>query len=120
MLGEILEGEDLRSVIVPDGVQALEYLQSHPVDLLVCDLDMPGMDGLEVIRRLQRQRNQHPVFVISGYLDPQTRKVLGGFGFVRGVFEKPFDLFDFSRRARELSRPSTPASADGASADGAR
>lgn len=119
MLGEILAGEDLRAVVVPDGVQALEYLQSHPVDLLVCDLDMPGMDGLEVIRRLQRQRHQPPVFVISGYLDAQTREVLGGFGFVRGVFEKPFDLFDFCRRARELSRPITPASTDRASADGA-
>lgn len=118
MLGEILEGENLRSVVVPDGVQAMEYLQSHPVDLLVCDLDMPGMDGLEVIRQLQRQPHQPPVFVISGYLDPQTRRVLGEFGFVRGVFEKPFDLFDFSRRARELSCPITPASANRACADG--
>ena len=117
-MGEILAGEDLRSVVVRDGVQALAYLRGHQVDLLVCDLDMPGMDGLEVIRQLQRQPHQPPVFVISGYLDPQTRKVLGEFGFVRGVFEKPFDLFDFSRRARELSRPITPASADGASGDG--
>lgn len=113
LLAEILESEGFRAAVVPDGVRALEYLRDNPVDLLVCDLDMPGMDGMEVIRNLERQPHTPPVLVISGYLDPRIRRALDEIEFVRGVFEKPFDLFGFSSRARELTRPAAPASGDG-------
>ncbi len=72
------------------------------MDLLVCDLDMPGMDGLEVLHHLRREPTQPPVFVITGYLNADSQGILAELSFVRQVFEKPFDLFHFSQQAREL------------------
>ena len=118
LLVEVLQGEGLTSVVVPDGVALLAHLEETPVDLLVCDLDMPGMDGLTVLRHLARQRVQPPVIVITGYLNAEIERFLGELEFVRHVFEKPFDLFAFSTRARELlGNPVAPVPQDGAAGD---
>ena len=113
LLAEVLRGEDLFPVVVADGKRALQYLRENRVDLLVCDLDMPGMDGLEVLRHLGNERDRPPVFVITGYLNPETEGALGEFGFVQEVLEKPFDLLAFSQKCRVLLGHSVPASGDG-------
>ena len=50
-----------------DGVMALEKLQSENFDLLITDVDMPGMTGLELIRRMRKEQNlaKLPVIVIT-------------------------------------------------------
>jgi CheY-like chemotaxis protein len=119
LLVEILQHDGLTAVVVPDGVAVLAHLEETPVDLLVCDLDMPGMDGLTVLRELRQQRVPPPVIVITGYLNPEIERSLGELEFVRAVFEKPFDLFAFSTRARELLRNQVaPTARDGAPGDG--
>lgn len=102
LLAEVLRGEGLETSVVADGFQVLRNLAETRVDLLVCDLDMPGMDGLEVLRHLRREVAQPPVFVITGYLNKESEEFLAELPFVRQVFEKPFDLFSFSEQAREL------------------
>ena len=119
LLAEVLQSDGLTAVVVPDGVAALEHLGEAPIELLVCDLDMPRMDGLAVLRHLRRQPAQPPVIAITGYLNPDVERSLGELEFVRVVLEKPFDLSTFSARARELLRhPVAPAPWDGAPRDG--
>ncbi len=113
LLAEVLRGEGLFPVVVGDGTRALQHLREHRVDLLVCDLDMPGMDGLEVLRHLGNEQYRPPVFVITGYLNPETEGTLGDLGFVREVLEKPFDLLAFSRKCKALLE--RPVSASGES-----
>jgi DNA-binding NtrC family response regulator len=50
----------------PTGEKALEILGSAPVDCVVLDLEMPGMDGFEVLRALERKGSQIPVIVYTG------------------------------------------------------
>src|SRR5215213_1334281 len=52
--------------IAPDGHQALDLVRSTAVDCLILDLEMPGMDGLEVLRRLDQQGSEVPVIVYTG------------------------------------------------------
>lgn len=50
-----------------DGLQALEYTKKHPVDLLITDMKMPGLDGLGLIRRLKAEGCLPAVIALSGY-----------------------------------------------------
>ena len=52
-----------------NGEQALDILHDHPVDLLITDIRMPGMDGIELVRRTQSLPHPPLAIVISGYDD---------------------------------------------------
>jgi len=51
-----LESEGYRVVVALDGPEAIEAHREHQPDLVVLDLMLPGMDGLEVCKRIQRDR----------------------------------------------------------------
>ena len=54
------------TVIAGGGAQALEHLGREPVDCVILDLEMPGMDGFEVLRTLARRGSETPVIVYTG------------------------------------------------------
>jgi len=54
---------------VDNGEAALATLRSHPVDLLICDIRMPAMDGVTLVRRLRGSGNSQPVLVLTTFDD---------------------------------------------------
>src|SRR5215471_323880 len=54
--------------------QALEHLKAQPVDIVVLDVEMPVMDGIEFLRLLQRTNPGQQVVMLSARLDETTRK----------------------------------------------
>jgi two-component system, NtrC family, nitrogen regulation response regulator NtrX len=72
-------------VTAADGRQALEALASSPVDCVLLDLEMPVMDGLEVLRELERKGSEVPVIVYTGTgnFDRCAQAIrLGAYGFL--------------------------------------
>lgn len=102
LLREVLSRFGLRNAAVGDGVSALRFLERGGVSLLVCDLDMPEMDGRELIDRLAELPGPPPVLVVSGYLDARCERELAANAAVRGVFRKPFDVFAFAEKALQV------------------
>jgi DNA-binding response OmpR family regulator len=51
---------------VGDGAAALEHLKNHEVDAVLLDLQMPGLDGFDVLTHLQKNRRGLPVILLSG------------------------------------------------------
>jgi DNA-binding NtrC family response regulator len=69
----------------PDGARALELIAGAPVDCVILDLEMPGMDGFEVLRTLEKKGMTVPVIVYTGTgsYDRCVQAVrLGAYGFV--------------------------------------
>jgi DNA-binding NtrC family response regulator len=54
------------TAVAPGGAEALEHLAREPVDCIILDLEMPGLDGFEVLRRLAHQGSETPVIVYTG------------------------------------------------------
>ena len=104
LLREVLERFGLRTVAVADGAAALKVIEQGSVALLVCDLDMPEMSGHEVLERLEGLPRPPAVLVVSGYLDARSERDFAARPGVRGVFRKPFDVFEFAEKAAEVVR----------------
>lgn len=57
------------TVLKENGMAGLEYLKANPVDLIITDIKMPGMDGLEFIRQAREAGYQAKFLILSGYDD---------------------------------------------------
>lgn len=70
--------------------QALELLEFQEYDVVITDISMPGLGGVEVLKRIKRRHTETPVIVISGRADQYKDSMLemGAFAF----FSKPFPL----------------------------
>jgi excisionase family DNA binding protein len=75
--------------LAPDGRQALERLRIIPYDLLITDLKMPGIDGLNVIREARRLKPDIPVIIITGFSTEASAIEAVNLG-VSGYLTKPF------------------------------
>lgn len=98
-----LAAQDYRVEEAGDGEAALDFLKRNPVDLIVLDLGLPGMDGLEVIRRRREEGDTTPIIILSSR-DDEAGKVqaldLGADDYV----SKPFGMEELAARIRAALR----------------
>ena len=71
-LSDILQLEGYGVCSVPNGQAAVEYVRTHAVDLMVVDLRMPGMDGLEVIQVVNQTSPDTEVILLTAYASTDT------------------------------------------------
>ncbi|MDB4963540.1 MAG: hypothetical protein JWP01_3539 [Myxococcales bacterium] len=88
-----------------DGVAALELVKQHQPQLLITDVDMPNMDGIELSRRFREISNERlaPIIILSAMLDLGTRLA----GLEAGAVDyvtKPFDPVELKARVRAQFR----------------
>jgi DNA-binding response OmpR family regulator len=95
------EGYDVE--VCEDGPGALESATGTPVDLVVLDLGLPGMDGLEVCRRLRNEGSGVPVLVLTARAD-EVDTVVGLDAGADDYVTKPFRLAELLARVRALLR----------------
>lgn len=86
--------------------EAWGWLQKGESDLVISDLRLPGMSGLELARKLRRGRNAQPVIIVTAYGTPETMDQIRRAG-VADCFPKPFpvDMLRRSVRAALDARP---------------
>ena len=75
------------------GVAALDRVAAGVVDALILDLNLPDMDGVEVLRTLRERGHRFPVFVVTARTDPESREAARALG-VAGYLRKPFPLVE--------------------------
>ncbi|MGI8422464.1 MAG: response regulator transcription factor [Gaiellaceae bacterium] len=105
-LRRALELEGYAIELAEDGRAALERLEAEPQpDALVLDVLMPGLDGLEVCRRLRRDGNHLPVLMLTARAEVESR-VAGLDAGADDYLTKPFALEELLARLRALLRRS--------------
>ncbi|TWJ32804.1 sigma-54-dependent transcriptional regulator [Geobacter argillaceus] len=90
-LAGVLEDEGYRTVFAVDGLEALAAIETELPDLVLLDIWMPRMDGMETLQRLKEKKPSLTVVMISGHgtIETAVRSTkLGAFDFI----EKPFSL----------------------------
>jgi len=103
---EMLEERGYRVSLAADAPVALAILRREPVDLLVADITLPGMDGLALIEKVHEVRPGLPAIVITGFLNETNMLRSLNLG-VRGFLTKPFfydELFVAVEKALEHSQ----------------
>ena len=95
------EGYEVRRAT--DGAQALEMLAGRPADLIILDVSMPYVDGLEVCRRIRRAGNRTPVLMLTAR-DTVGDRVEGLDAGADDYLVKPFSLDELLARIRALLR----------------
>ena len=90
-LAERLKMRDLRSDTVLDGEEALSFVEDQEPDVMVLDLKMPGIDGMEVLRQVRKAYLNIQVIILTGHgteRHEEEAKRLGAFDYL----EKPVNL----------------------------
>ncbi|QKZ19600.1 response regulator transcription factor [Streptomyces chartreusis] len=109
-----LEGYQVTAVA--DGVEALAQAHRTPPDVLVLDVMMPGIDGLQVCRVLRAEGDRTPILMLTALVETQDR-IAGLDAGADDYVVKPFDVEEVFARLRALLRRTsenngTPASVD--------
>jgi signal transduction histidine kinase len=104
MIARLL-AEEYTVLIAHDGVQALELVRPHQPQMLIADVDMPGLDGIELSRRFREVTGDRlaPIIIVSAMLDLGTRVA----GLEAGAVDyvtKPFDPVELLARVRAQFR----------------
>jgi two-component system response regulator MprA len=99
-----LEFEGYAVVTAPDGVAALRAAAAEKPDLMIMDVMMPGVDGLEACRRLRSDGNRVPILMLTAR-DGLGDRVTGLDAGADDYLVKPFALEELLARVRALLRP---------------
>jgi DNA-binding response OmpR family regulator len=97
-----LESEGYRVFVAGDGPQAIELHAEHHPDLVVLDLMLPGMDGLEVCKQIQRD-GWTPVLMLTAKAE-EADKVVGFAVGADDYLTKPFSLRELASRVKAILR----------------
>lgn len=105
-LREFLAGEGNYDILLAeDGFKALELFKSQAVDLVFMDIKMPGMDGIEVFRRMKQLKPGIKVVLITGLPDEATfdRALAVSEEVVEGFIPKPFKPADLRKCLKSVA-----------------
>lgn len=100
LLSDILDFFDCKGVGAKDGEEALKTLSQRSFDMVITDLRMPKMDGLNLLRALKEKSPQLPVVIITGFGTDSSRSDAFA-AHADGFLAKPFKVEDIKQLLKE-------------------
>lgn len=91
---DALEDEGYEALSAPDGTWALELLESHPVDLVLSDVRMSPIDGLQLMDAMRQSHPKLPCILLTGFADPSVPCQAVAGGQVWDYLHKPITVED--------------------------
>ncbi len=82
-----------------DGQAALERLADNPCDVIITDMNMPRMGGIEMVRTLREQNSAVHIIMVTAFGTPDTEKMATRAG-VNEYLTKPFDFEELENRVK--------------------
>jgi DNA-binding response OmpR family regulator len=81
-----------------DGVSAIEMLDKKKFDFMICDIVMPQLSAIDVVRHMNSRSLSTSVILITGHPDLVAQRGLGHLPY----FTKPFNMYDLLRMVKEI------------------
>lgn len=104
VVGDIVATLGFESVWANNGADVFEHFEESDFDLVIMDLELPGMNGFDVARRLKRMDRNVRILFSTGYSDSIDLIDLSDPAY-RGIIRKPFDLADIQRAIEKALAP---------------
>src|SRR5689334_12013796 len=102
LLDSFLRTQGFETLVVDSGERALEALRSQPVNMMISDVRMPGMTGLETLRRARQEHAVLPVLLVTAYAD--IRDAVGAMrDGALNYLAKPIDLDELLATVRQAT-----------------
>src|SRR3954466_11224655 len=102
LLDSFLRAQGFETLPVSSGERALEILRSEPVSMMISDVRMPGMTGLETLRRARQEHAVLPVLLVTAYAD--IRDAVGAMrDGALDYLAKPIDLDELVATVRQAT-----------------
>jgi CheY-like chemotaxis protein len=90
LLKESFEGSGYETFLAEDGVRALELYKENNIDVILSDIKMPNLDGIELSKSVKSINKSTPIFLITAFSD-YTENDVKAIG-VEAIIFKPFDM----------------------------
>jgi len=98
---EVLLGDRYDLVKAESGYEALRILEANPPQLMFLDIKMPGIDGIDILRKLQGNQKKVGVVVITATDQEKTEEEAKSLGVI-DYLKKPLDVFEVERIASQV------------------
>jgi CheY-like chemotaxis protein len=100
---EVLIGAGHQVHTAPNAIEGMKLIGLHSFDIVLLDLNMPRMSGLEMLKRLRSIEADLPIVVITGIADPSINRAIREAG-ASGVFGKPISLKELTGIVSQFAR----------------
>lgn len=101
LLQEVFLKEGFRTLTAGSGREALEVFDVERPDLVLLDMKIPGMDGIEILKRMKQECEKVQVVMMTAYGELNLIEEAKTWGAVRH-FTKPFDVFELRETVKNL------------------
>ncbi|WP_428910126.1 response regulator [Niallia sp. Krafla_26] len=106
LLNEVLQKEGYETYQAANGLQALEIVQENVPDLILLDMKIPGMDGIEILKRVKQIHQDMKVIIMTAYGELDMIQEAMDLGAITH-FAKPFDIVEIREAVKKyVSQPS--------------
>lgn len=101
LLDEVFKSEQYEPYLAANGIEALKLVKEVEIDCVLLDLRIPGMDGLEIIRRIKEVNDTIPIFMMTAFAEQETIDTANELG-VEKYFTKPFNILDVIQQVNDV------------------
>jgi DNA-binding NtrC family response regulator len=103
VLTDMLTAADYVPLAVPSAEEALKQLEYGEVDAVITDIKMPGMDGVELLKKVKQRSPELPVILITGYMSAPQATTDEAAATADGFLKKPFRIDNIISILKDLT-----------------
>jgi DNA-binding NtrC family response regulator len=98
---DVMLGDEYPLVTLDNGFEAVEYVKSHRPRLMFLDIKMPGISGMDVLKKLRREKIDIAVVIVTATTQHHYEREAEGLG-ISAYLRKPFEVDDVETITRRV------------------
>ena len=101
LLNEVFSKNMYKVYQAANGMEALQILENQPIDCILLDMRIPGMNGIEILREIRERNLDMPIFMMTAFEEEEMVAEAKRLGVIK-FFTKPFNVFDLRNEVNDI------------------